>query len=780
MIISKENILLLSDNGLDFFKFAIPELKQQGNKCQNVKNPFYDDSKAGLSIFLIQEQWMFKDFGNAEYSGDVFTFAALHYNLSVKQDFVQILINISRDLNLNLSDNREMKELSPVEKQLYHIYKTPKYKAIEYQKSRSITKQQHFFQSNAFKNFPVAVVFVNNDESGFERRFIATPEELAKLNLPKTQFKGNKANTFFDACYDGKQDSVFICEGPNNALSFAELGLSAVATFGASNIPVPEFLSKYVTGKYVYLAGDPDDAGDIFNFQIAELIYKNNIPVKAILFVDFPDNKDANDLLTENRLKDFGNISKVISAEKLKELYEQVENNPATSNSEKDVSEISNNSASVASDSDDKNNEDAEPVPIIDFPVFVFPDAIQNIIFSANETLKFPVDYLSASILFAASVAIGNSVKIKVKTGWSENALLYLAIVGRAGINKSHPLSFALDPLFDIDKLNFKAYETEYTKYEQLAELTTKERKELGEEKPMKPDLKQMIVSDFTPEALNEVHNANKRGLGLYKDELAGWINEFNRYHKGGDQQFWLSNWSGKAIKVNRKSSKPIFIAKPFISVCGTIQTAILDELSKDKMNKNGFTDRILFVFPDDLKKPYFDENEIPQNLIDTYKEIIIRIKNFSAGIDEDGETLFKILDFAQDAKDNFIDWQNYNADLINDYKTPEPIKSMYSKLDVYISRFALILSVLYWACGDDDLKSVKLKAVTGAINLVEYFRSSAIKVNHIIENATPSGNLDKKSVAKLLHDKGIVYREIGRILGIGKSTVCNWLNINE
>ncbi len=118
MQLTKQNILLLTDNGLDFFKFVIKDLNRQGNKCKNVINPFYSDSKAGLSIFLKNDQWLYKDFGNSDFSGDVFTFAALHYNLSVKQDFVQILINISRDLNLNLSDNIEMKELSPVEKQL--------------------------------------------------------------------------------------------------------------------------------------------------------------------------------------------------------------------------------------------------------------------------------------------------------------------------------------------------------------------------------------------------------------------------------------------------------------------------------------------------------------------------------------------------------------------------------------------------------------------------------------------------------------------------------------
>ncbi len=88
------------------------------------------------------------------------------------------------------------------------------------------------------------------------------------------------------------------------------------------------------------------------------------------------------------------------------------------------------------------------------------------------------------------------------------------------------------------------------------------------------------------------------------------WFKNFNRYNKGSEEQFWLSVWSGKAIRINRKTTEPTFIAKPFISVIGTIQPAVLNELA-DKRTENGFLDRLLFVAPENLKKEYWSETEL-------------------------------------------------------------------------------------------------------------------------------------------------------------------------
>jgi len=729
MKLNKENILSSTNNGFDFFKFVIPELNRQGNKCKNIKNPFYKDTKPSLSIFLKSDQWFFKDHGDDYYKGDVFDFAAFHYNLNLKTSFIEILKNISNDLNLNLSMSNQYTQ---TERQLYNIRKNNKEHAIAYQNTRGLTKQEYFLQSNAYEKYPPSVVFVNHNNTGFECRYIATKEELKEKGLPKTQFSGNKTNTLYISPFKKELNEVFICEGSNNALAFAEIEKSAIATFGATNIPSPDLLKKFITNKIVYLSGDGDDAGKKFNNELLSLIKKSKIQLKEIKTIKFPSGKDANDLLLENTLQEYEKICTIRHTNKKKET--------------------------------------------LPFPVHVFPEIIQKFIRKANDTLKYPVEYLASSILFAASVATGKAVKIQIKKGWTESSILYIALVGRPGINKSHPLKFALTPLLEIDKRNHEIFSSDFDKYEHVSSLSKKERENEGFDEPVKPILKQMIVNDFTPEALNEVHSNNKRGLGVFKDELTGWLNDFNRYHKGSDQQFWLSNWSGATITVNRKTGKPIFIPNPFISVCGTIQPAILDEFAKDKMNKNGFTDRILFAYPENLKKPYLDDEEMPQELIENYKEIIIKLYNLIENQDPFTEQEPETLNFSVDAKKAFLEWNKQNTDLINDDYIPEQIRSLYSKYVSYISRFALLLQMLYWASGEDNKENIGSKALSGAKELIEYFKENAVRVINKIENSDNPASLNMKSVAKLLAEKGMSLREIAPIVGKGKSTVGDWL----
>ena len=65
------------------------------------------------------------------------------------------------------------------------------------------------------------------------------------------------------------------------------------------------------------------------------------------------------------------------------------------------------------------------------FPVEVFPEPIQQIITATNESLKFPIDFIGTSMLYAVSVSIGNTHRAEIMRGYEQTAVLYLAIVGK-------------------------------------------------------------------------------------------------------------------------------------------------------------------------------------------------------------------------------------------------------------------------------------------------------------------------------------------------------------
>ncbi|MDR1091369.1 MAG: DUF3987 domain-containing protein, partial [Prevotella sp.] len=303
------------------------------------------------------------------------------------------------------------------------------------------------------------------------------------------------------------------------------------------------------------------------------------------------------------------------------------------------------------------------------YPVQIFPHQIQDIIYATGDCLNYPIDYIAASLCFVLSMGIGNTHVVKLKEGWTERAILYTALIGRPGVNKSHPLSFTFHPLFEHDTKNAVKFKKEFKEYDQLLSLSKKEREEQGvSEIPPEPILKKFVVSDITPECLAFIHENNKRGICLYTDELASWFKNFNRYTKGSEEQFWLSLYNGKPIILDRRGSKnSVSVKHSFIGVIGTIQHGILKELSKGERNQNGFLDRILFVLPNNLEKQYWNDRQLsPRHVIPTWNNLMQKLIDLEFVTDENGDIIPIELYFEEDAKKRLYDWQRENTDQCN------------------------------------------------------------------------------------------------------------------
>lgn len=365
------------------------------------------------------------------------------------------------------------------------------------------------------------------------------------------------------------------------------------------------------------------------------------------------------------------------------------------------------------------------------FPVDAFPELVRKIIYETNDKLKFPIEYIGSSLLYAVSVAIGNTHVIEIQKGYRQNAVVFIAIVGNSGTNKSAPLTFALKPIHDRGIETHAEYIKAKQEYDINEKLDKNEREELD-----KPFWKQHILSDFTIESLNEVHQYNPRGIGAYADELASWINNFNRYNKGSEEQYWLSAWNGNVITINRKSGEPILIPNPFISVCGTTQPKTLKELFKGKVD-NGFLYRVLTVISQDLKKEYWSENEIDDTYKNNWKVVINRVLDLPLNRDTANKIDPVVLKLSPEAKIKLSDWQIEITDKSNE-SDEEIEKGIYAKLEMYASRLSLIIEILNHACDGTQPKEISIESVKGSLKLCDYFFKSALLVNEIVLNENP------------------------------------------
>lgn len=429
----------------------------------------------------------------------------------------------------------------------------------------------------------------------------------------------------------------------------------------------------------------------------------------------------------------------------------------------------------------------------IDFPLDIFPVEIQNYILQCHETLNSSIDYMGCSMLWVVSLIIGNSLKIQIKPGWVESTTVWIAVIGEAGIGKTPSISKAVFPLEKENSMEERKFARQWAKYLEYSTLDKKEKQ--NTEHIPKPRNSQFIVDDITLEALFDLHEENKNGIGVFKDELKAWLNDMNKYRKGSDMQAWLSSWSNKPISLNRKTSKSSFVPQPLIPVLGGIQPGIFESFYTDENKDNGFLDRMLLCYPDLIVDEYND-NELSWNMINWYSNYIAaffrEIRDGYVIYNKDDEVDARVATFTPEAK---IEWKRIfnkitgqqNSDEENEY-----MKSMLPKQKSYIPRFALILNTLEIFNRSGSTKEfihITKESILKAERLSNYFINMAKKIKATTADLTQMKGILELAKTKSPYEKFlIVYRsnpdfnkkDLAEKLGVSRTTIYEFIKKAE
>lgn len=411
------------------------------------------------------------------------------------------------------------------------------------------------------------------------------------------------------------------------------------------------------------------------------------------------------------------------------------------------------------------------------FPIDIFPKPLQNYLIECKEKLNSNIDYMGCSLLWLVSVCVGNSIEIEVKRGWNENVSLWISLVGKAGIGKTPSINNIIFPLLKVNQREIKKYYKELEVWEHYNSLSKKEKQDFPfVEKPKKT---QFIANDITLEALVDLHQESDNAVGVFKDELAGWLKDMNKYRAGSDLEFWLSCWSGKSVNLNRITRKGSYVEKPFIPVIGGIQPSILNNFYTEENKDNGFLDRMLLSFPD-VEVEEYNENELDYEVITWFKERIINLYDSLKAIikrDNEGNIIPLTSKFTPDAKKEWVRIFNEITNYQNSDEENEYLKSMYPKQKSYIPRFALLIHVLtdYFNPGENILQ-VSKESILKAEKLSKYFVETAkkVKFNSIeieeIKNTTKQGKSNLEKVKIIYNEnKDFNRSKTAEVLGISR-----------
>lgn len=423
-----------------------------------------------------------------------------------------------------------------------------------------------------------------------------------------------------------------------------------------------------------------------------------------------------------------------------------------------------------------------------EFPIDIFPTEIQNYIIRCNQTLDSSIDYMGCSMLWMLSVIIGNSLRIQVKTGWTEAAATWISVVGKAGIGKTPSISNIVSPLVKANNREIRKFIKEKEKFDEYMALEKKERE--NTEKIKQPVKTQFIVDDITLEALFELHEENKNAVGVFKDELAGWLKDMNKYRDGSDMQTWLSSWSGQSISLNRKTSRSAFVYRPLIPVLGGIQPGILDGFYTDENKDNGFIDRMLLCYPE-LKVEMYNDNELNSDTIQWYQDYIIsfydQVKNNVVRYNQDEEIEPWIAVLNDDAKREWKRIFNEITAQQNSDEENEYMKSMLPKQKSYIPRFALLINTFDSFHNSYDWSAyleIREESMLKAEKLSKYFVSMAkkIKVNSTEVKdiktliRTIAGGPFEKFKSMYASDPDINKTTAAEILGVSRTMIYEYI----
>jgi hypothetical protein len=414
------------------------------------------------------------------------------------------------------------------------------------------------------------------------------------------------------------------------------------------------------------------------------------------------------------------------------------------------------------------------------FPIDVFPKDIQYYLTECKEKLDSNIDYMGVSLMWLISVCVGISTRIEVKRGWYEFGVLWVAVVGKAGIGKTPSINNVIFPLMKENSKEIKNYIKNKEGEDYYNSLSKQDKESYPEPKPAVKT--QFIANDITLEALVDLNQQSDNSVGVFKDELAGWLKDMNKYRAGSDLEFWLSTWSSKSVNLNRMTRAGSFVEKPFIPVLGGIQPSIFNSFSTEENKENGFMDRMLLAFPD-AKVDKYNENELDVDLIRWYGQVIKDFYQQTKGRvfrNAEGDIEVETINFSAEAKKEWELIFNEITNKQNNDEESEFLKSMYPKQKSYIPRFALLLNVFNNAFKDGKPSTeIELETIQKAKKLSDYFVNNARKVKfestETSEIKTAFGKsettIDKlRSIYK--SDPDFNRTKVAELLGVSRQTV--------
>ncbi|MDT3738623.1 MAG: DUF3987 domain-containing protein [Candidatus Kapabacteria bacterium] len=296
--ISKEEVLQRTNGGENIYKYIFSSKGIEYLIGRNMRNPLYSDKNPSLSINLINGNYLFNDFGNPEFQGDVFDFAGHYWSINPRNNFQELLSKINIELHLEITDrNRDDNEERLIKYKPFTNDELSFWNAFGVSETildKFQVKSVDWFNiSNEFGNKKI----INQDVLIFAYQISSTSYKIYQPNHSQYKFSwvGKKPENYVFGFnqLDYSMDTVIIAAGEKDVLSFVSLGYNAVCFNSETEIPDNQIIQILLNNfDNVLVCYDKDNTGkkqakilaDKYSLSIVDIeyIFGNNLTGKDI------------------------------------------------------------------------------------------------------------------------------------------------------------------------------------------------------------------------------------------------------------------------------------------------------------------------------------------------------------------------------------------------------------------------------------------------------------------------------------------------------------------
>jgi DNA-binding PadR family transcriptional regulator len=430
------------------------------------------------------------------------------------------------------------------------------------------------------------------------------------------------------------------------------------------------------------------------------------------------------------------------------------------------------------------------------------PASVNKFVFQNAKALGVPAEFIAIPLLVTLSSLIGRKVQLLPKANnmqWRVVSNLWGAIVGRPSSKKSPSMSSVLKHINKLDAQIRERHESGIGKLivekeiiDQQVQNLKNSLKQKGSESDINNLKKKLLelyeqksllqkaiepprimTSSSTLEKLQSIISHNPNGILLFRDELAGFIKEFDKKGHESDRAFYLESWDGNGSYTHDTLSRGAIHAEGLcLSIIGTTQPGKLWELISNAKNGKGAADGFiqrfqLLVFPEEAHfKPSSNiiidpqlEELIFHLMSDLYHLKIDSFENNSS------EKNIELLSFTENAQKRFDQWlHDFEHRIITEHFESEAFEEHLGKYRSLVPSLALIFHLVSRTTNKNLENKVGINSLELSLKWLDFLEGHAKKVYSISEigKTSVAQLLVKKIKAHQIYDKMTV-RELSR-----------------